>query len=108
MNVENYSRAVAALPSAGQSVRPGAPAPVAGTGGEPPSPAVGGQTPAGDRPLTVRAAAQDPAAEAARRLEPACDAAATSCDALDALIKSVLDFEPPPMPNFGIMSENSP
>ncbi len=107
MNVENYSRAVADLPSAGQSVRPGAPAPVAGTGGEPPSPAVGGQAPAGDRPLTVRAAPGGSATGAAGRIDPASAADALQTDALDVLIRAALDFAPPPMPNFDIMSQNS-
>ena len=102
MNVENYSRL-----GVGQPDGSGGRAAFAGAADEPSAPVAGGAASSGDRPLTVRAAAKGPAAEAARRLEPACAADALAPDRLDALIKSVLDFAPPPMPNFDIMSENS-
>ena len=61
----------------------------------------------GGKPLTVSAAARDPAAEAVRRTEPPGPSDDLKPDALDALVKSVLDFPPPPLPNFGIMSQDS-
>lgn len=102
MNVENHFR-----PGVGQIGGSGGRTAFAGAAGEPSSPVVGGQAPLGDRPLTVRAAAKGSAAEAAGRIDPAHEAEALAPDRLDALIKSVLDFAPPPMPNFDIMSENS-
>lgn len=102
MNVENSFR-----PATGPLGSPGDRAAFAGASGEPSSAVVGGQVPSGDRPLTVRAAPGGSATGAAGRIDPASAADALQTDALDALIRAALDFAPPPMPNFDIMSQNS-
>ncbi len=66
-----------------------------------------GASEAGGGVLSVRKASEDAATEAAGRIRPADEADALKTDALDALIKSVLDFPPPPMPNFDIMSRDT-
>ena len=101
MNVENSNR-----PLVGQPDTSGVSAALAGCDGTASS-AVSKPALAGAGLLSVRAAARDPAAEAVRRTEPAGPADDLKSDALDELIKSVLDFSPPPMPNFGIMSQDS-
>lgn len=52
-----------------------------------------------DAALTVREAAKDTSVGAARRLDAAGEADALGTDRLDELIKSVLDFPPPAMPD---------
>lgn len=56
--------------------------------------------PSKDASLTVREAKGGPATGAARRLDAAGEADALGTDRLDALIKSVINFPPPPMPEF--------
>ena len=53
-----------------------------------------------DAPLTVMEAKGELATGAARRLDAAEEADALGTDRLDSLIKSVIDFPPPPMPEF--------
>ena len=101
MNVENSNR-----PLVGQPDTSGVSAVRAGCDGEATS-AVAKPALVGAGLLSVRAAPRDPAAEAVRRTEPAGPADDLKPDALDALVKSVLDFPPPPLPNFGIMSQDS-
>ena len=102
MNVENYNR-----PLVGQTGSTDGCAASAGARGDAGTVAATRQALAGAGLLSVRAAPRDPAAEAVRRTEPAGPADDLKPDALDALIKSVLDFSPPPLPNFGIMSQDS-
>lgn len=89
MNVGNHLRPLVGQPNAlsGQAT------PVGKGGGAFPSSA--------DRPLTIQETGKGLATEAAKPLDPACEASAVSTDRLDALIKSVLDYPPPPMPRFG-------
>lgn len=101
MNVENSNR-----PLVGQPDVSGVSSVCAGGDGTA-SAAVAKPALAGNGLLSVRAAARDPAAEAVRRTEPSGPADDLVPDALDDLIKSVLDFSPPPVPNFGIMSQDS-
>jgi len=56
---------------------------------------------AADRSLTVQSAGKDLSTEAAKPIDPLREAEAVATDRLDALIKSVLDYPPPPMPDFG-------
>lgn len=58
-------------------------------------------------PLTVRDAPRDPAAASTRRTEAVRDEDALATDSIDLLVKSVLDFAPPPMPDFGAAAEAS-
>ena len=102
MNVENYTRSAAG--SFGGVVNQPA---LSEASGERPSSAVAGQNPVGGASLTVRTSPNALAAEAAGRIRPADEEDALKTDALDALVKSVLDFPPPPMPNFDIMSHDS-
>lgn len=103
MNVENHNQFNSLAGPMGGLGDPSASVGAAGGGRA----ASVGCAAAGDRGLTVRAAARDPSAEAVRRTEPAGAAADLAPDALDRLIKSALDFPPPPMPNFDIMSQDS-
>ena len=101
MNVESHIR-----PPVGQSDVSGVSSASAADAGRETS-AIGRPALSGAGLLSVRAAARDPAAEAVRRTEPSGSASDLKPDALDELIKSALDFSPPPMPNFGIMSQDS-
>lgn len=67
---------------------------------------VSASRPAGS-PLTVRDAPRDPAAASTRRAEAAHDEDALAADSIDMLVKSVLDFAPPPMPDFAAVAEAS-
>lgn len=58
-----------------------------------------GRLPTQEATLTVREAADAPATGAARRLDAVDEADALKPDRLDELIKSVLDFPPPAMPD---------
>lgn len=58
-----------------------------------------GRLPQPGESLTVREAAGAPTTEAAKRLDAVDEADALKPDRLDALIKSVLDFPPPAMPD---------
>ena len=101
VNIENYNR-----PPVGQTGSPNGCETSADVGGKTAA-AVGKPALAGGGLLSVRTATRDPAAEAVRRTEPAGPSDDLAPDALDDLIKSALDFSPPPMPNFGIISRDS-
>jgi len=78
-----------------------------GVAGERQSSAVGGKDPMGECSLSVRTAQNPLSAEAAGRIDPDSEADALRTDAMDALIKSALDFLPPPMPRFDIIAPDS-
>lgn len=101
MNIENTFKSVA-----GQLGRIGDQESFVGASDGKKTSSVRGMTPTGGASLTVRTTPND-GAVAARRIDSADAEEALRKDALDSLIKSVLNFPPPPMPNFDIMSSDS-
>ena len=101
MNIENTFKSVA-----GQLGRIGDQASFAGVSDGTQAASVRGKTPTGGASLTVRTTPND-GTVSARRIDSADAEEALKTDALDSLVKSVLNFPPPPMPNFDIMSSDS-
>lgn len=96
MNVENTFRPIpspAGFPSGGMS---------AGDVAD----GISTARPAGS-PLTVQDAPRDPTAASTRRAEATHNDDALATDSIDLLVKSVLNFAPPPMPDFGAAAEAS-
>ena len=101
VNVENSFKSVA-----GQLGRIDDQTPFSGVSGEKQPSAAGRVASAARQSLTVRTTPGD-GVVATRRIDSADAEDALKKDALDALIKSALNFPPPPMPNFDIMSSDS-